>query len=288
MPTALRDFEHELTDEAGTRSLVFGKIGTPYYTLEHPQITGGDERYGDVDLEGEDGIVFGEDFSGGKTVTFDLAVDTTQEASPHVAGADALDRLESAWKHPGYRNGAQKYAVLRSRAVPGRTRCAYGRPRRYAEVTSRASHRGYSTVACDFQTFDGKWYDDTPRSKSVPHLQNGGIAYLTVGGTTATWPIIKMHGPWTAGAWFLMGGHRQLLFRETVSIPAGYVVTYDSRPWKRTILGSDGANFAGLLLPSSPLMRDMALDPGAYQVAYLAGSLSAYAEVEWRDAYNRW
>lgn len=285
MPTALLDFQHELVTEGGVSSLVFGKAGTTYLTTEHPQIVGGDSRFGDVDLEREDGTAFGEDYTSGKSVVFELGVDTTRAANPHVAGADALEVLESAWRDPKWREHSDAVAVLRSRAVPGRTRRCYGRPRRYEETTSRASHKGYSTAIADFALQDGKWYDDAEQSKTV---QRGSLfaapGSITVGGSQRTWPVIVLNGPLvnpivTVGDWAL---------GLTATISAGQSVTLDPRPWVRTMLRSDGANMAGARTASTPPLRKCYLNPGVHLFALLANSGTGNATIRWRSAWSRW
>jgi hypothetical protein len=306
MPTELLDFQHELLNEQTGTGLVFGKIGTPYFTMEHPQLTPGDDRFGDVDLEREDGSAFGEDYAAGKTIVFELGVGTWDAENPHVAGADALEDLEAEWKDPGYRNGATKIAVLRSRAVPGRLRRTYGRPRRYAETTSRTSHRGFSTVVCDFVTSDGRWYDDVEQTASTPlvHPPTGGFTTpiktpiktspnsvarnetVVVGGKVPTWPVVTIYGPVSQPSVTL--GDLTIAF--TGQLGEGESVTFDPRPWQRTVLRNDGANFSGALSWQTPPMRLCQLPVGAHVFGYAGNDETgtSYATVSWRPAYTRW
>lgn len=312
MPTELLDFEHELLADGEAAGLVFGRAAdftgrTAYFTTEYPQITPGDGRYGDVDPDREDGTVFGEDYDGGDTVTFELGVAAWGTDDPHVAGEDALGRLKSTWRARKFRASTPAYAVLRSRAVPGRIRRAYGRPRRYADTTSRLTHRGYSTVVCDFATRDGKWYDDEAQSvvcKYVPSptagfttplttpltTEVGGstLASMTVAGDEPTWPVITLHAP---GGWSqprVTIGDLTLGF--DADLPAGAAVTFDPRPWVRTVLRNDGASYAGKMTWETPPLPDCMLEPGVYVVG-LAGNDptgTAWAQVEWRNAHSRW
>lgn len=280
MPTALLDFQHELLADGSAGGLVFGRAGTTYVTLEPPQIVPGDGRYGDTDDDREDGTAFGEDYLSGKTVAFEIGVDTTDTANPHADNADALEDLEDAWYDPAMRsNGA--IAVLRSRAVPGRTRRAYGRPRRFADTTSRLTHRGYSTVVADFQTRDGKWYDDEPQS--ITMTSGFLVQSVVIGGRVSTWPVMTFRGPLT-NPLVRVGDY---VMSIAADIPTGMTVVYDPRPWKRTVLRSDGANYAGKVTPGSPPMKSLRLRPGVARMGLLSaggGSL----DIEWRPAYSRW
>lgn len=289
MPTALLDFEHELMTEGGAASLLFGKIDrtrSPYWTMEHPAINGGDDTYGDVPLEREDGVAFGEDYAGAKTVTFELQVDTKNATNPHVANADALERLEAAWTNPLWRSQSGAVAVLRSRMVPGRVRRAYGRPRRYAETVGRLHHKGLSSVVCDFVVGDGKWYDDVEQSKTIPAVVSSTNTHsITVAGTQETWPVITINGPVVWPTLFI--GPWVVGFPITLGV--GQSITIDPRPWVRTILRNDGANLAGEVMPATPPMRKMYLPPGTYGVrlsclSHFGGS----ATIRWRSAYKRW
>lgn len=307
MPTVLADFEHELLPGTGGAGIVFGKVGSTYFTTEHPQITGGDDRFGDVDLEREDGVGFGEDYSSGKTIAFDIGVATWDEGlNAHEAGADALENLEREWKNPIYRTRATAYAMLRSRAVPGRTRVAYGRPRRYAEATNRLTHKGFSTVLCDFQTIDGRWYDDVEDSNTSNLVQppTGGFKSpikapivtsppavsvgrsITVGGTVPTWPVVEIYGPISQPVVTL----GPLVIAFTGQLLDGESVTFDPRPWSRTVLRNDGASFAGKLGYQTPPLRLCSLPPGehAFNLAGNDETGTASATVRWRNAYSRW
>lgn len=294
MPTELADYQHELVADDTVNGLVFGRAGTTYLTLEYPQIVPGDERFGDVDLEREDGTAMGEDYATGKSVVFEIGVDTTTaETDRHAANADALEAFEQMWKNPDFRNAAGRYAILRSRAVPGRTRRAYGRPRRYAETTSRLTHRGYSTVLCDFQSFDGKWYDDVEQTRTLAVGETTTIP-LAVAGTARTWPVVTFYGPWTTPSVTI--GSLTIAFKTGVVIPEGSSVTFDPRPWQRTVTRNDGASWAGKLDATTPPMRKCDLvapdatwagQPGDYHLA-VSGTGTGRVEVRWRNAFQRW
>lgn len=305
MPSALRDGQHELVSDDGALSLLFGTEDTSYQTTAYPVIGSSGDRNGDVQRFREDGIGFGEDFEGAKTATFEIAVLTDRAVDPHVAGSDALSDFEYVWKHRSLRNKSTRYAVLRSQLVPGRTRRAYGRPRRYAEAAGRLTRKGMTPIVCDFVAEDGRWYDDAAQvvSASLVSPVDGGLiaplvtpltsipatsgaSAMTVRGKKDTWPVVTFHGPVTNPSLdfgpFTIG--------LTTTIPDGQTVTVDTRPWVRKVTRSDGASLAGALTHDTPPLRKCLLDPGTYQLVYIGTDQTgtSYAEVSWRNAYPRW
>jgi hypothetical protein len=305
MPTALLEHQHEVTNEDASVSLVFGTTGTTYLTTTQPVISGSTGTTGDVGRVREDGMSLGEDYSSGKTAAFDLAVLTDDADNPTQAGSDALSDLERLWRTPGFRNGSGKYAILRS-MVGGRTRRAYGRPRRYDEVAGNLTIKGVTPVLCDFFVPDGTWYDDDESTVTIPIIASiisGLVAPLvtplttttavitsqggTIGGKLPTWPVITFHGPVTNPKVRFNGG---LTVAINTVIASGQSVTVDTRPWQRTVLRDDGASLAGAFTWDTPPMRHMALDPGVYDITFTGQDLSgtAWCSVAWRGAYSRW
>lgn len=306
MPSALLEHQHELTTEDGSVSLVFGTQDTTYLTTSHPVITGSDGPNGDVARVREDGMALGEDFLAGKTVAFEISVLTDRADNPAQAGSDALNALEGLWRNRELRNRATKYAILRS-CIGGRTRRAYGRPRRYDEVAGNMTNRGITPVVCDFTVPDATWYDDEETELSIPLAASTGsgltsplvtplvtssvsatTAALTSGGSKPTWPVVTFHGPCADPRVRFNTG---LVIALTETIAAGESITVDPRPWQRVVTQtSDGANKAGSLTYDTPPMRQMFLDPGTYEVIYTAtdSSGSSWCSVKWRNAYARW
>jgi len=313
MPSVLREHQYELLppDDEG-EGLVFGTEDTGYLTLPRPVHTSGDSTTEDASRALEDGIQFGRDFVGGKSIAFEMGVltDVNSPLAPasvplaHRMNLDYLDALEGWWKDPEWRRTPQSVAMLRA-CEAGRTSRAYGRPRRYDEVVGATTRQGYSNVVCDFQLIDNCWYADDEQMIEVglaappdgglvaplvapltTTIESEGEVMAVVGGSKATWAIIEFVGPvlnptLTIGD-LTVGLTGTLAYDETVVI--------DPRPWKRTVLRStDGASLAGLLSRETPAMRDMVLDPGTHDVLFRGkdSTGSSRARLRWRDARSR-
>lgn len=306
MPTELLEHQHELTTEDEALSFVFGTGDTGYLTTAYPVISGSDGQNGDVARVREDGLSLGEDFTGGKTVAFEVSVLTDYEDNPTMAGSDALALFEAVWKSRALRDQPTKYAILRS-MVGGRVRRAYGRPRRYDELAGNLTRKGVTPVVCDFMVPDSTWYDDEEQSTTVSMLasvSSGLIAPLitpltttaisttssglTVGGKAPTWPVMTFNGPIENPVLRFNG---DLTIGLNLTLGSGESVTVDPRPWRRVVYRvSDGANRAGSLNWDTPAMRHMVLPPGVYD-AVLDGrdaTGTATCEIRWRPAYPRW
>lgn len=305
MPTALRDYQHELMTEDESISLLFGTDDTGYLTTTHPSIGAATGVLGDQNRFQEDGVAFGEDFEGPKTVTFEIGVLTDKDPSPHVAGADAMAVFEGVWRRRVFRKDSTAYAVLRSQMVPGRTRRAYGRPRKYSENTGRLTRKGYTPILATFQVSDGRWYDEAEQSVTTPIVPppDGGFttplvtpltttaptvtpAAMTVGGESATWPVVTFYGPVTDPS--VDFGPFKIGLRTTIA--QGDSITVDTRPWARTVLRNDGAAMGGPLTWETPPLRLCALEPGDYALDYTGtdNTGTSYVEVKWRTAHPRW
>jgi hypothetical protein len=304
MPSTLVDRQHEICALDGTSVLLFGTEATGYQTATRPTIGAGDLRTGDVDRPAEDGIMFGRDYGGAKTVTFEISVlaDLTSVA-PELDNLDLLAAIEDVWTDPRWRAAPTAMAMLRTREA-GRTSRCYGRPRRYAEAAGTLTRQGYTPVVADFALIDDRWYSDDLSQESASLIQppDGGlvaplVAPLTtipemsadtiaeVGGTRATWPVVTFNGPCT--------NPRVTIGDLTIGLRASFAsdrsVTVDPRPWQRTVLRDDGADLAGYLSAATPALRNCQLDPGSYGITYYAvdGTGTSTCTVAWRDARAR-
>lgn len=306
MPSELRDHQHELMAEDESFSFVFGTEDTGYLTLTPPSYSTTGTREGDVERHREDSVALGEDYLSGKTSTYEVAVLQDRAPNPQRAGSDALGRIEQVWRSPRFRRSSAAYAVMRT-CEGGRVTRAYGRPRRYEETTGAMTRRGITPVVCDFFSQDGRWYDDETSqvSASLVPPTDGGLtsplvspltttatserqAVLEVAGTSETWPVVRFHAPSGCTAPKLQIGD-DLVVGLTGTIPANSVITVDPRPWVRQATRQDGGNYAGRLSYETPPMRKMLVDPGRYTLRFSATDLTgtAWAEVEWRNAYPR-
>lgn len=290
MSSALVSNQHELLLDTAAAGLVFGTQSTRFLTLGHPQIDPNDPG-GSNDLPRlrEDGVQFGEEYVGSKTVSFEVGVLTDRGTdTPHADNGDALDFFESSWTSPGWRNKDGAYGVLRSHMVPGRVRRCYGRPRRFAAVEDGLAKKGYSTFLADFTNGDGLWYDDNPTSVATPSGVNGGTTTVAPAGTRATWPVVTIYGGCVSPRVVL--GNLLLDF-PGLTIPVGHSITIDSRPWSRGITRTWSADPTFPSFASTTLKRMSMQFSGLYLTTFTAASLSgagACAQVSWRSAWSRW
>lgn len=307
MPTELRKDQHELMSEDESVRLVFGTEDTGYLTTAYPGIEVMDGTTGDVQRIREDGVSFGEDFLGGTTYNFEIGVLTDRLTPPggdkERVGGDYLGALKRVWHHPRFRQRSAAYAVLRSN-VAGRTTRCYGRPRRFAGTPGNTTKKGYTPVLADFIINDGRWYDDVEQveTSTLRPPTDGGLkaplvapltttavsrvdSVMRVYGSESTWPVVIFHGPVTDPR--VSFGPFEVGIRAALA--EGASVTFDPRPWMRTVIRNDGANLAGVLTPDTPPMRRCLLEPGTYQMTFRGTDLSAtsWVEVRWRNAYSQ-
>lgn len=289
MPTALRLSEHELTSDAapGLR-LSFGALATSgYITTDYPQVESDEGRLGDADRGRGDGVFFGEDYLGAKTITFNIAALADKASDPHTAVTDALESFESVWRDPRLRTSYRAVAQLRSRMTGTRTRVAYGRPRRYNDSTDRTTHRGHADIVCDFVIPDGTWYDDEESTTTLSRrfAQGAATGTFTTGGTRPTWPIFEITGQINNASITIDG--QSLAFPGLLG--PGDVITIDTRPWRREIT-LNGLPSPRSYDPSGPRLSDLALSPGVHTVRYdgTPTNIPALLTVRWRNAWSRW
>lgn len=305
MPANLETHQHELLYPNGQSALVFGTLDTGFLTLTPPQVVNEDGTVGDVARGREDGRDFGEDYLGSKNYAFEIGVLSNVGDSPsiHAANTNLTESMRTIWENPTFRSSAHTVGVLRSNRAGTTFRC-YGRPRNFAEASAAFEAKGYTSATCEFALIDGAWYSDTEQVESlairpstnpgligplVDPLTTAPITYvngvMVVGGTRFTWPRITIHGPVTNPV--VKIGTMRVALRGSIS--AGKRVTIDPRPWARTVLRNDGANWAGALSGTTPIMRNMKVQPGSHQLVYEGVDLTgtSYMEVAWRDARSR-
>ncbi|MEU7228939.1 hypothetical protein [Streptomyces chrestomyceticus] len=297
----------------GGGDLTFGSWRSGLYLLKESfEIKYGDQDVDDARLPREDGLRFGEDFTGGSTITFELGVDTVDQAAAgiarHGANLAAVSALKAAWDAASLRGNPGEAAVLRT-VQGGRARRFYGRPRKGDTSDTKLSRQGYTPTILTYATADGVAYDDvekTERVGMVPADHHGLVGPLRspltmtgegatktpgklwVGGDRPAWPIITFFGPisrprcevagkWTAGL--------DLVLR------AGERVAIDTRPFgrtARTVLRNGSASVAGALTRGTPRLKDLKLPVGRQSVKLRGGdpTASAYMVISWRDAYS--
>ncbi|NEA53600.1 hypothetical protein G3I60_05365 [Streptomyces sp. SID13666] len=286
----------------------FGTFGTGFYLLEPYEITYGTINEGEAALPREDGVRLGQDFRSTSTITFEVGVDSVDDAHDgagrHSANLGAVSAMAQAWRADAVRRRFAAPAVLRT-MQGGRARLFYGRPRKFGATGSRLTRQGYTPVVAEFVCADDAAYDDveqTIRVDVVPPPHRGLIGPLKtplsmvgagatrlpgqiqVSGTLPTWPVVTFYGPISQPACEVLGRWNVGL---DLTLSAGERVTIDPRPWARTVLRNGTASVAGSLTRSSPRLADLRLPLGR-QDAILRGADgtgTAYMTVAWRGAY---
>lgn len=279
-------------------SLTFGTAATPVWNITTPDLGDVELRLGDVERPRADGRAMAVDYRNGRTVTFDLGVRAASEAAVRSEAA----RLAAAWRADSIRKQAGALAELTAR-YRGIERVMYGRPRKYAEITSNAGINRIITATATFDTIDDVFYDaveyDVPINL-VPSSSGGLLAPLSsplgttfesdrsVGITVETelpaWPIIEITGPITNPGFSIVG---VLDFSINGTIAHDETVTIDTRPWSRSVLRSGGGSLAGAFTRSSTRLSDAGMPAGSYEVALRGQDVTgtASARLRWRGTY---
>lgn len=289
-------------------NFTFGTFRTGYYLLEPYEITYGDTDTGDTPMPREDGVRLGQDFRSQATITFEVGVDTVDDAADahgrHGANLGAVSKMLQAWDAEAVRRRFATPAVLRT-TQGGRARLFYGRPRKCAPAGSRLTRQGYTPVVATFACLDDTAYDDVEQRLRVdlvppPHYglvgplttpltmtgESGSrpTSDVTIGGTKPAWPVITIYGPISQPVCEVVGRWKASL---NLTLGAGERVVIDPRPWVRTVLRNGSASVAGSLYRGSPRLADMRIPIGR-QDFVLRGTDetgTAYMTVAWRDAY---
>lgn len=288
-------------------NFTFGTVRTGYYLLDDFEVKDTDPTVGDTPLPREDGVRYGQDFTTGATITFEVGVDTVDAGSTllarHGANLDAVSVMKQAWDAKALRARVATPAVL-STTQGGRARRWYGRPRKFEKAASKLTRQGYTPVVATFAVAHTGSFDDVEQSVRVdmappPHRGIKGPlkaplamvgestarapGEIIVGGNRATWPVISITGPISQPVCELVGRWKLQL---DLTLKAGEKVTIDPRPWVRTVLRGS-ASVAGLITRGSPLLENLLIPPGR-QDFVLRGTdatATAFMTVAWRDAY---
>lgn len=278
-------------------SITWGRYSSGVMLADEPVISAVEHLTDDTPRPRGDGRQFGLDYRGATTVTFELKLLGDSEAEVRQRRAD----LAKVWRADVVRSTPGAVAAL-SRMVDGRPRVAYGRPRRFAP-TGKYARQGVLEVIADFAMVDDCWYDPQVEQLAVPLVpppSGGLVAPLTtpltttppvampgaivVGGDLPAWPVITFFGPVLAPAVQVTGLWTLAL---DLNIPAGQSITVDTRPWRRTVLSSDGGSFAGAVTRGSVRLAKASIPPGEYEVALRGQDVSGTAHMNfaWQNTY---
>jgi hypothetical protein len=273
-------------------ALAFGSVASGFVFDAAPEIGPLEIQTDDAARPRADGVVFGSDFFGGRTITFAISVDGADEAEAR----ERLAVLTKAWRADSIRSTPGAVATLASDSG----RVAFGRPRRFVSADELLPF-GLSRVTCDFAGGDSLWYGaESFATVTLAPASSGGLiaplasplattatsdrsTVLTIGGEVPTWPVFEIQGPITNPVVEIVGLLR-MEFRTTLAYDQS--LTVDTRPWARTIL-RNGASLAGSLSRTSTRLSQASLPPGRYELVLRGASESGTASVSasWRDAY---
>lgn len=294
--TGLKNGQYELGGLVfGTRSLwqVANK-----YLIQKFDVAEGAATVGDVPLPNEDGIRFGVDFRGGMILNFDMSLWNKGREQAY----DDLSIIRSMWIHPQWRTTAGEVTTLRMNRG-GRTRRVYGRPRSFKDEYG-AIERGFAPITANFQCIDESFYDDLELTQTIGlanpptaglvlpttapvRIQQYASAYtnVTIGGDKPTWPVYKIQGPITNPAFMV---DQQYTVQLLVSLNHTQWIIIDPRPWRRLTLQNDTINKSGDYTATSPVMRDLKIDPGLHDIVFtgIDPTLTATLTIGWRPAWS--
>ncbi|MEU7609556.1 hypothetical protein [Micromonospora sp. NPDC049204] len=291
----MRDREWSLT-YPGT-SLTWGPHDLPVSNATWPDLGDPGLRLDDVDRPRGDGVLFGADYRGGRTIAFELVMRADTEAAVRDVAAD----VEAAWRGDVVRQTPGAVAELRARYA-GRERVIYGRPRRCA-VDYRFASQGVVSAVADFATTGDCWFGSTVQSVTAALAAGSGGGLLAplsapltststsdrsvaaiVAGRLPAWPVITIQGPVTTPVVELVGLWR-IELRTTLAYDQSAVI--DTRPWVLSVLRSGGGSLAGAVSPHSSRLTDMSIPPGTWEVAFrgVDETGTSTASITWQETH---
>jgi len=280
----------------------FGTIDTGYPLTTQVDIGTPDASDNDGKHPNADGVVFGIDSRGGRTLTFEVGIPKVygkgQRWAPNL---DAQETFAATWDAEPVRRTAGAVCELYN---DNRDRMVYGRPRNLKPKLDKA-RQGWSELTCDFKTSDARFYGALERELVVPAViaaargfsfpltfpwlpaeQTMQTLVVTNDGTRDTWPTIEFAGPSTNSTVQLIDQLGGVAWQVNYTGALAYDETavVETRPWVRSVQ-VNGRPALGQLR-GSPLY-DCKIPPGTSQVRYLTTDLTGSSTVtlRYRDAY---
>jgi hypothetical protein len=280
---------------------VFGE-GTPYLVTNVDYGTATLTTNDTIAPRG-DGMLFGRDFRSGPEFIFSVAV--VPEYPIFGNGVEATDlwgKFKSRWRSDKVRATPGATQLLRL-SRNGRIRRVYGRARR-CDPQPEFDANGWWIGTASFQVMTDYFYGDEERTNSVTIVPPGAGGYLVppddpwtsigvsyepgvihVGGTDPAWMTFMIRGPITRPVVEIVG---HWAIGLNLVLHEGEWVGIDSRPWQRGVRTSAGVDIAGALLPGSPVLSAVNLDPGSYEVVLRGTDETGTASMTaaWRETYS--
>lgn len=293
-PIELEDGQHELA------GVLIGR-GTSVVLASIEGLGRAKARTADVEPPGEDGLWLGADYYSGRTVRIPAGIKVPGNES---GALDVLAELEDATDVDSVRLVGGATQDLRMK-FPGReARVVRGRVRQMDADLSTAKH-GWIPLDIEFTAMDHLFYADSLETTSIPlgGVTEGGMTFplmfpftiadtagavgrpgfLTVLGTAATWPLLRINGPCANPTIKHVATGRTLTVQA--SIAAGEWVEIDTRPGRRSVLRNNGGG-----APLSPTSRidTFQLLPGVNEIHWTATdpTLTSTLAVTWWPAYK--
>lgn len=284
------------------RVLEFGTLRTGYPLTSQVDIGAPTERLNDDDHPNADGIVFGVDSVGGRTLTFEVAVPKVGSYRAWVPNLAAQRDFAAAWAARSVRRVAGAVCELYN---DDRGVLVYGRPRGFKPKLDKA-RQGWSELVCNFATTDDLFYGALEQAieLSVVPASVGGLLpplvaplasavttqrqqVVSNGGTEDTWPVVEFHGPSNSPQVRMLDAFGGVAWQLKVAGVLAYdeVLTVDTRPWVRRA-SVNGRPAYGSVTGSQ--LNDCRIPPGLSEVIYEAIDVTGTSSVtiKWRDAYG--
>lgn len=293
-PIELEDGQHELA------GVLIGR-DTPVVLANIEGLGRAKQRTADVEPPGEDGLWLGADYYTGRTVRIPGGI----KVPGNEAGAlDVLAALEEATSDDTIRLSGGATLDLRLK-FPGRAvRVLRGRVRQMEADLTNAKH-GWIPLDIEFTAADHLFYADTAETTSIPlgGLTEGGMqfplmfpftiadtagavgrpGFLTVAGTSPTWPLLRINGPCANPTIKHVATGHTLTVQASLAV--GEWVEIDTRPGWRTVLRN---NSGGAPLSPTSRIDTFRFLPGVNEIHWTATdpTLTSTLAVTWWPAYK--
>lgn len=278
----------------------FGGTDPGFLFTKMPTVDSSDYRTDDTPAPRGDVTLFGQDFRGGRPITFEMEASfySMDDALAEALVTAALDDLMAVWDGDAVAKVGGAVASLTSHT--GRT--AFGRPRKPVADTKR-TFQGRASVVAEFETVDNLWYGpEQVESVGLVPLYTGGVTSpvtspvttaapsgrsktITVGGRVATRGVTTIFGPIIYPVVELVDVFR---FGFPTTLQYDEWITIDTRGWSPRITRNDTAGIA--TDAQSTRLLDATIPPGTHELVLRGTAPTGLpkATVAWRDAHKHW